>query len=229
MKMMKQLQKIILTIGLCLLAFQLLAQKQSLRISGVVKAAATEEPLVGAVITIEENQRHTLSDEQGAFYFEDLTAGKYRLKISYLGRQDQSQKVHLKSKNQHIVIEMIEDLAVLSTVVVEDNRASAYGIQRLRQVEASAIYASKKNELISVDQLTINKAANNSRQVYAKVSGLNIWESDGAGVQLGIGGRGLSPNRNSNFNTRQNGYDISADALGPCNTERSLEECSISF
>ena len=32
--------------------------------------------------------------------------------------------------------------------------------------------------------------------------------------QLGIGGRGLSPNRNSNFNTRQNGYDISADALG---------------
>ncbi|MDQ3048916.1 MAG: TonB-dependent receptor, partial [Bacteroidota bacterium] len=29
-----------------------------------------------------------------------------------------------------------------------------------------------------------------------------------------IGGRGLSPNRVSNFNTRQNGYDISADALG---------------
>ena len=46
------------------------------------------------------------------------------------------------------------------------------------------------------------------------MSGLNIWESDGAGVQLGIGGRGLSPNRNSNFNTRQNGYDISADPLG---------------
>src|SRR5690606_26115464 len=26
--------------------------------------------------------------------------------------------------------------------------------------------------------------------------------------------RGLDPNRASNFNTRQNGYDISADALG---------------
>jgi Fe(3+) dicitrate transport protein len=34
-------------------------------------------------------------------------------------------------------------------------------------------------------------------------------------VQLGLGGRGLSPNRNSNFNTRQNGYDTAAaDALG---------------
>ena len=32
--------------------------------------------------------------------------------------------------------------------------------------------------------------------------------------QLSIGARGLDPNRTSNFNTRQNGYDISADALG---------------
>ncbi|MDV7393727.1 hypothetical protein RZS08_20285, partial [Arthrospira platensis SPKY1] len=31
---------------------------------------------------------------------------------------------------------------------------------------------------------------------------------------MGIGGRGLSPNRTANFNVRQNGYDISADALG---------------
>ncbi|MGB1032237.1 MAG: TonB-dependent receptor family protein, partial [Flavobacteriales bacterium] len=36
----------------------------------------------------------------------------------------------------------------------------------------------------------------------------------GAGLQLGIGGRGLNPNRTSNFNTRQNGYDISADPHG---------------
>jgi Fe(3+) dicitrate transport protein len=33
-------------------------------------------------------------------------------------------------------------------------------------------------------------------------------------LQLNIGGRGLDPNRTSNFNTRQNGYDISADVLG---------------
>ena len=43
---------------------------------------------------------------------------------------------------------------------------------------------------------------------------MNIWEYDYGGLQLGIGGRGLSPNRSSNFNVRQNGYDISADALG---------------
>lgn len=62
--------------------------------------------------------------------------------------------------------------------------------------------------------ITANTATNNPRQIYSKITGLNIWESDQAGLQLGIGGRGLSPNRTSNFNTRQNGYDISADALG---------------
>ena len=33
-------------------------------------------------------------------------------------------------------------------------------------------------------------------------------------LQLSIGGRGLDPNRTASFNTRQNGYDISADVLG---------------
>ncbi len=65
-----------------------------------------------------------------------------------------------------------------------------------------------------MDNLVSNPATNNARQVYKSIAGLNIWESDGAGLQLSIGARGLDPNRTSNFNTRQNGYDISADALG---------------
>ncbi len=72
----------------------------------------------------------------------------------------------------------------------------------------------KKTEAINVENTDANKATNQSRQIYAKIPGLNIWESDGAGIQLGLGGRGLNPSRTSNFNTRQNGYDISADALG---------------
>ena len=87
-------------------------------------------------------------------------------------------------------------------------------ITRLRSVDGTAIYAAKKNEVIHMDQSLGNKSTNNSRQVYARVPGLNIWESDGLGLQLEIGVRGLSPQRTSNFNTRQNGYDISADALG---------------
>ena len=134
--------------------------------------------------------------------------------ISFIGKQPKIKSVEISARNLEVKIYLVDEANILNQITVSDDRKSTTGINRLRQVERFAIYASKKNELVELDKMTINKAANRSRQVYAKVSGLNIWESDGAGVQLGIGGRGLSPSRNSNFNTRQNGYDISADALG---------------
>lgn len=70
------------------------------------------------------------------------------------------------------------------------------------------------NSIIKLKGLNGAKSLGNPREMYAKIPGLNIWENDGAGIQVGIGGRGLSPKRTANFNTRQNGYDISADALG---------------
>lgn len=90
-----------------------------------------------------------------------------------------------------------------------------FGISRLKDVDGAGIYAGKKSEVVVLKDVTANMATNNARQLYSKVAGLNIYENDGAaGTQLAIGGRGLDPNRVSNFNTRQNGYDISADALG---------------
>ncbi len=102
----------------------------------------------------------------------------------------------------------------LKSVIIETTKENNFGITRLKQVEGTAIYAGKKSEVILLNDASGNLATNNARQIYNKIAGLNIWESDGSGIQLGIGGRGLNPNRVSNFNTRQNGYDISADALG---------------
>ena len=98
--------------------------------------------------------------------------------------------------------------------LVVNQKQTDFGFTRMRAVEQLGIYEGKKTEVIILDQLVANLATNNARQVFAKVAGLNIWENDGAGLQLSIGGRGLDPNRSSNFNVRQNGYDISADALG---------------
>lgn len=70
------------------------------------------------------------------------------------------------------------------------------------------------NSVIDVQNMSGAKSTGNPRELFARIPGLNVWENDGAGIQIGIGGRGLSPNRAANFNTRQNGYDISADALG---------------
>ncbi|HXB96357.1 MAG TPA: TonB-dependent receptor plug domain-containing protein, partial [Puia sp.] len=107
----------------------------------------------------------------------------------------------------------VQPVRVLDSVRV--NAPRSFGITRLKDVDAAGIYAGKKSEVVVLRDVTANMATNNARQIYSKVAGLNIYENDGAaGTQLAIGGRGLDPNRVSNFNTRQNGYDISADALG---------------
>jgi len=149
----------------------------------------------------------------GRYEIKDLQSGTYIISFIFPGKKIKNQKFTLTDDRViNATLKVLEN--TLDEINVEDEIQNRLGISRLRSVEKAAIYDAKKNEVIKVSEINANMATNNSRQIYGKVAGLNIWESDGAGVQLGLGGRGLSPNRNSNFNTRQNGYDISADALG---------------
>ena len=98
-------------------------------------------------------------------------------------------------------------------VTIVEKRLLYFDIGYLPPIKGVQI-ATGTNTIIQTDRQGGAKSSGNPRELFAKVPGLNIWESDGAGIQMGVGGRGLSPNRSANFNTRQNGYDISADALG---------------
>ncbi len=102
----------------------------------------------------------------------------------------------------------------LNEVILSAKKKEVFALKRMRDYEKTAIYAGKKTEVIVMEQSMANLAANNARQIFNQIPGLNIYQNDDAGLQLHIGGRGLDPNRTSNFNTRQNGYDISADVLG---------------
>ena len=117
-----------------------------------------------------------------------------------------------KSTNLKIILNSFTE--ELSEIQIKARKSKVFELKRLQDVVGTSIYAGKKTEVILVDQTMANLASNNARQIYSKVAGLNIFQNDDAGLQLNIGGRGLDPNRTSNFNTRQNGYDISADVLG---------------
>ena len=155
-----------------------------------------------------------VSDENGRFELSVLSSGTYLLEVSCVGFKGFKKQINLTKKVLYFDVVLQPNVLELSQVDVLGQNERLTNITRLRSIEGAAIYASKKNEVILMGSTLANKATNNSRQVYAKVPGLNIWESDGMGLQLEIGARGLSPHRTSNFNTRQNGYDISADALG---------------
>src|SRR5690606_7002304 len=116
--------------------------------------------------------------------------------------------------NTEVDFELFPLSESLSEVVLTNRREQIFALRQLRKVEGTAIYAGKKSEVVLLDKVAGNLAANNARQIYSQVVGLNIYDNGDAGLQLNIGGRGLDPNRTQNFNTRQNGYDISADVLG---------------
>jgi len=170
-------------------------------------------PIVGADVYLVEQTKIEITDANGKFCFNNLAAGKYNLLISANGFTTLSIETFINTDSLlKIGLYALEIQAPIVTVNANDLN----GLEHFRSVDWDnmIIGAGKKSEIISLDRIEANLAANNSRQIYAKIAGLNIWENDNSGIQLNIGGRGLSPNRTSNFNTRQNGYDISADALG---------------
>lgn len=183
-------------------------------ITGKVMDGATQKPLPMVDVYNKSTNFLTTTDKNGRFDIPNLASGEYELIIFSYDYEAQSRKVSVGQSNQSVDFELLELSQELSEVVVSQQREKIFGLKRLMPVEGTAIYAGKKTEVVLLDQLVGNLASNNARQVYSQVVGLNIYENNDAGLQLNIGGRGLDPNRTSNFNTRQNGYDISADVLG---------------
>lgn len=99
-------------------------------------------------------------------------------------------------------------------VYVHEMLGKSADITRLPIIQGTDIFAGKKNEVINLSASTADLSTNNTRQLFAKVPGLSIWENDGSGIQTGIATRGLNPNRSWEFNVRQNGSDISSEVFG---------------
>ena len=72
----------------------------------------------------------------------------------------------------------------LDEVIVMKQQEKALGIVRLKSVQNFTVYEGKKNEVILLNNIVANTATNNPRQIYGTVTGLNIWESDGGGLQV---------------------------------------------
>lgn len=183
------------------------------QLSGTVLAQNDSVRLSGCTVYLNEGKRTATTDSMGRFVFTNLAKGPYTLQTTCPDFKAARTTTTIDGFDRVVTIALASRLETLSEVTVTDKQ-SAFGFTRMRGVEGMGIYEGKKSEVIIPEQLVANLSTNNARQIYARVAGLNIWENEGAGLQLSIGGRGLDPNRSSNFNVRQNGYDISADALG---------------
>lgn len=198
-----------LLIVMCLLALNLIAQN---KVSGFVNNEEANSPINNIEIFSKESGKLTTTNKEGYFEF---TTYKKKITLIFFSYSYKVEEQTITISKETIINQKLEVLSEeLSEVQIKIRKAKTFEIKRLKDVEGTAIYAGKKTEVVLVDQSMANLASNNARQIYSQVAGLNIYQNDDAGLQLNIGGRGLDPNRTANFNTRQNGYDISADVLG---------------
>ena len=181
------------------------------KVSGNVRF---ENKITQSKVSVYDNDKGFLAetDEKGFYSFLTLKKELHLYFVSESG--ELVEKKISTEKDMTLEVVFTPKIQVLSEVVLNAKKTKVFELKRLKDVEGTTINAGRKTEVVLVEQSMANLASNNSRQIYSQVSGLNIYENDDAGIQLHIGGRGLDPNRTSNFNTRQNGYDISPDVLG---------------
>ena len=130
------------------------------------------------------------TNSQGEYRLQNIPQGHYELIVFAYGYR--INKIDFFIEGNREVNAVLEPLGEqLSEVIVTQQRKEVFALKQLRKVEGTAIYAGKKSEVVLLSGLTGNMAANNARQIYSQVVGLNIYDGGDAGLQLNIGGRGL--------------------------------------
>jgi len=190
------------------------SRAQFFELSGVIKQAQAENPISNLIVELERVDFRTKTDSSGFYRFPKVAPGRYKVVIKSLAYERKAVEVEVVDRAVTVPPISLRPFEYELQEVRVGSKVVSCGIGRLHSVDGVGIYDGKKNEVVLMKETNLCLSTNSSRQIFAKVPGVNIWESDAAGLQIGIATRGLDPNRTSNFNTRQNGYDISADALG---------------
>ncbi|MFM6924935.1 MAG: TonB-dependent receptor family protein [Ferruginibacter sp.] len=156
----------------------------------------------------------TVADNNGFFEIKNVPFKKVKLEVFFEGQRRYKKNIQVNEALIELIIN-ITDTAVLELEeMVINKKIHLNGLGRMDPVRGTALFEAKKNDVLVLKNIDANLATNNTRQVFSKVAGINVWENDGSGIQVNVSSRGLSPNRSWEYNTRQNGYDIAADILG---------------
>lgn len=185
--------------------------------TGTIKGTAKDKlgrPINNATILLKTSLSGVSTNEDGSFILSNIPPGKVELYFSKIGYTSIEKNILVEAnKTVDVLFEAEEKIDLLDNVDVSGIR-SITGMGFLDN-HNQVIYAGKKTEVILLDSLDANTFQNNPRQVLGRVPGANYSETDGSGFPSnGIGFRGLNPTQSVETNTRQNGYNITADLYG---------------
>lgn len=196
--------------------------------AGGIKGTITnsqQEPIYESIITLKENGLKTKSNEAGYFIINNIEPGNYLIIVTHPDYSISEQIISVIEKQvQEIRVVLLPKAQDIGPVLVTGTKLIGRGPEITEDQVRHG-----KNVLVIKQEPDKMPSTSITRSLPAPVP---IVEYDGAGLQLGIGGRGLNPKRTAHYNTRQNGYEISADALGYPETyytppSEAIEEISL--
>ncbi len=206
------------TKGGLIIIFSFVLLVESIAQNGTIKGKIRDNsgnPVSHAHINLDQTAYGSTSDDFGHYSIKKIPSGNYTIKFSAVGFESLVYSVEV-TDNQTIVVnfETKEKISVLNEISVVGIRTIT-GMGYLNEVHDGVIFSGKKTEVLLLDSLDANTAQNNPRQVLGRVPGANYSETEGSGFPSnGIGFRGLNPSQSIETNTRQNGYNITADLFG---------------
>lgn len=163
-------------ISLCLLLLvgSMGVQAQT-QITGNVIDGTSNEPLIGATVSVPGTSSGAITDLDGNFSFE-VPEGKIIIQVSMIGYK--TQVVNIKGKSQ-IQVTLMEDTELMDEVVVV-----GYGTMKKRDLSGSM-------SQIKGDDLMAGGTTDVAKGMEGKIAGVNVSQTDGspgAGISITVRG-----------------------------------------
>ncbi len=181
----------------------------------IIKGKVTDEqnnPLAGASVRLPVLNKGVFTDENGNFNFRLINSGNYEMKVSYIGYKISSRIIQIndsKSGINFILNPITNELGEIKVV-----QRSGFQVSHLDPVINNFIVGGSKNELINMDRVSADISQKNTRQIFAKIPGVFVYDMDGSGNQVNIATRGLDPHRSWEFNVRMDNVVTNSDMYG---------------
>ena len=205
------MRKFFLTTLLALAVLPLCAAP-SVRIGGKVLEAGSDEPVLGAVVRLDENYLWAVTDVDGAFVMENVQQGSYTLEVSCLGYVTETRQISVRKDLTDIVIRLSLNTLALQEVVVtaeksKDNINTTQTIGRtaLDHLQMSGVDGigallpggkTLNPDLTQDNSLSLRSAGsgvgNSAFSTAVEINGVRMGDNASFGEMSGVGTRSLS-------------------------------------
>ena len=184
----------------------------AVRISGKVLESGSDEPVLGAVVRLDENYLWAVTDVDGSFVMENVQQGSYSLEVSCLGYVTETRQINVRKDLTDIVIRLSLNTLALQEVVVTAEK-SKDNINTTQTIGRTALDHLQMNSMGGISALlpggkTLNPdlttestlslrsggstVGNAAFSTAVEINGVRMGDNASFGEMSGIGTRSLS-------------------------------------